>query len=132
MAALEIFRSGARFDTSAPSIGRAVLPDSVPSGKRLVLETVTGYYNGDGAILGAAYLDVYTGGEFVSYGFPWVQCGGEGDIRESRYFYGFNHYVRIYIDGPASLQFDVDGGSFSGAASYSGTYAVSGHLIDLP
>ncbi len=132
MAALEVFRSGARFDTSAPSIGRAVLPDSVPAGKRLVLETVTGYYYGDGAILGAAYLDTWVGTEVVSYGFPWTQCGGQGDIREERYFYGFNFDVRIYIDGPAELQFDVDGGSFTGSsASYEGTYAVSGHLVDL-
>jgi hypothetical protein len=131
MSVLDVFRSGARFDTSAPSIGRAVLPDSVPAGKRLVLETVTGYYYGDGAVLGAAYLDVYVSGEVVSYGFPWVQCGGFGEAQEDRRFYGFNHYVRIYIDGPADLQFDVDGGAFAGSSSYSGTYAVSGHLIDL-
>jgi hypothetical protein len=132
MATLEVFRSGASFDTSAPSTGRATLPDSVPAGKRLVLETVTGFYYGDGVVLGAAYLDVQAASEVISYGFPWVQCGGIGDIREDRYFYGFNHDVRIYIDGSATLQFDVDGATFTGPSSYSGRYAVSGHLVDLP
>jgi len=122
-----VFQSGGNFNDSG-SLGRCLLPDSVPEGKRLIIETVTGFYYGDGAELGAAYLSV--GG--VQFGFPWIQCTSPGASPSDRRFYGFNNFVRIYVDGPAQLQFDADGGSsFGDTASYSGTYAVSGHLIDL-
>ena len=126
---MTVFQSGGDFNNHAVSIGRCVLPDSVPAGKRLVLETVTGFYYGDGAELGSAYLTV---GKF-RFAFPWVPCTVPSGPPVNRRFYGFNHFVKIYVDGPAQLEFDGDGGSFTGAStSYSGTYAVSGHLIDLP
>lgn len=57
MVSLEVFRSGGRMGSSiSDSLGRCKLPDSVPAGKRLVIETVTGYYYGDGALLGTALL----------------------------------------------------------------------------
>lgn len=122
-----IFQSGGSFDDKGVSIGRCILPDSVPKGKRLILETVTGFYYGDGAELGSAYLTVGS----VQFAFPWVQCTSPGASFGDRRFYGFNHFVRIYVDGPAQLQFDADGGSFLGTSDFSGTYAVSGHLVDL-
>ncbi len=123
-----VFQSGGNFDQSGSSLGRCILPDSVPKKKRLILETVTGFYYGDGSELGAAYITI--GG--VQFAFPWVQCTSPGASFSDRRFYGFNHFVRIYVDGPAQLQFDADGGFSSGTtASFSGTYAVSGHLVDL-
>ena len=123
-----VFQSGGDFDQSGVSIGRCVLPDAVPNGKRLILETVTGFYFGDGAELGSAFLTV---GAF-RFAFPWIQCTSPGATPGDRRFYGFNNFVRIYIDGPAQLQFDADGASFfGGTTSFSGTYAVSGHLVDL-
>jgi hypothetical protein len=119
-----VYQSGGDFDNSG-SIGRCVLPDKVPAGKRLILETVTGFYFGDAAELGSAFLGV---GQ-LRFAFPWVQCTApEADFQDRR-FYGFNHFVRIYIDGPATLQFDADGAR--GGGSINGTYAVSGHLVDL-
>jgi hypothetical protein len=124
-----IFISGGDFSDQG-SAGRCVLPDTVPKGKQLVLETVTGFYYGDGALIGAAYLTV--GG--YRFGFPWVQCSAPGPTFSDPRWYGFNHNVRIYIDGPATLQFDADGGQGGGTPGYthlSGSYAVSGHLVDI-
>ncbi len=108
-----------------------MLPDTVPAGKQLILETVTGYYYGDGALIGAAYLSV---GDY-SFGFPWIQWAAPGAVfATDRIWYGFNHNVRIYINGPATLQFDADGGQGGGDPGYSkinGAYAVSGHLVDI-
>ena len=69
-----IFQSGGSFDNTGVSIGRCVLPDSVPKGKRLIIETVTGFYFGDGAELGSAFLGV--GG--LRFAFPWIQCTSPG------------------------------------------------------
>jgi hypothetical protein len=124
-----IFISGGNFDDQG-SVGRCVLPDTVPKGKQLVLETVTGFYWGDGALIGAAFLTV---GNY-RFAFPWVQCSAPGATFEDRRWYGFNHNVRIYINGPATLEFDADGGQGGGAPGYtnlSGSYAVSGHLVDI-
>lgn len=124
---IEVFQSGGDFDDSG-STGRCVLPDAVPKGKRLVLETVTGFYYGDGAEMGSAFLTV---GQ-LRFAFPWVQCTAPDPDFSVRRFYGFNNFVRIYIDGPAQLEFDADGGrGFGGADGIEGTYAVSGHLIDI-
>jgi hypothetical protein len=124
-----VFQSGGDFDQSGVSIGRCILPDSVPAGKRLVLETVTGFYYGDGAELGAAFLTVGS----CRFAFPWVQCTAPDSDFSDRRFYGFNHFVRIYVDGPAQLEFDVDGATEGGdpTTGYSGTYAVAGYLVDL-
>lgn len=122
-----VFQSGGNFSNSVAS-GTCTLPDTVPKDKRLVLKTVTGFYYGDGAGLGAAYLEV----KGLRFAFPWIECASLSSDPTDRRFYGFNHFVRIYIDGPAELAFDSDGAFFIGAsASYSGTFAVSGHLIDL-
>jgi hypothetical protein len=124
-----IFLSGGDFNDQG-SVGRCVLPDTVPQGKQLVLETVTGFYYGDGALVGAAYLTV--GG--YRFAFPWVQCSAPGPTFADRRWYGFNHNVRIYINGPATLEFDADGGQGGGTPGYtsiSGSYAVSGHLVDI-
>ena len=128
---INVFISGGDFDDRG-SEGRCVLKDSVPSGKQLVLETVTGMYYGDGELIGAAYLTV---GRY-KFAFPWIQCSAPGLALADRRFYGFNHNVRIYINGPAKLQFDVDGGSsFAGTSvprrSLSGSYAVCGQLVDI-
>src|SRR5258707_3754244 len=110
-----VFRSGCEMGSSmSGSFGRCTL-DSVPAKKQLVIETVTGFYNGDQAMLGAAYLTI---GE-VRYAFPWVQCGGD-TWPKGRNYYGFNHFVHLYVDGPAELQFDVAGGATEGEATYSG------------
>jgi hypothetical protein len=115
--------------SSSASMGRCDLPKSVPAGKRLIIETVTGVYYGDGTVLGAAYLTVSR----IRFAFPWVQSGALTAGREDRRFYGFNHYGQIYVDGPQELVFDVYGGaSYGSSASYSGEYAVAGYLVDLP
>ena len=117
------------FSNSSPGIGNCILSNQVPAGKRLVLETVTGAYYGEGSVLGAAYLTIGR----IRYVFPWIQNGeGFGSEPLNRRFYGFNHYVQIYIDGPATLPFDTDGGSFMGPGTYGGWYNVSGYLVDLP
>lgn len=127
MVSLEVFRSGGRMGSSiSDSLGRCKLPDSVPAGKRLVIETVTGYYYGDGALLGTTLLNIAG----VTYAFPWVQCGGVGSWPEGRSFYGFNHFVHLYVDGPAELQFDAAGGA--GGGSYDGGYSISGYLVNHP
>lgn len=124
---LEVFRSGGDFDNT--SLGRCVLPDRVPAGRRLVVETVTGMYFADGEVLGAAFLTL--GG--IRYAFPWVQCGSLGEGPTDRRFFGFNHRVRLYVDGPAQLQFDADGGaSHGGSGNPSGSYSLTGHLEGLP
>ncbi len=120
-----LFQSGGSFDNTGDSIGRCVLPDTVPKGKRLIIETVTGFYYGDGAELGSAYLTVGR----LQFAFPWIQYTSPGATFGDRRFYGFNHFVRIYVDGPAKLQFDADGGAVGG--SFSGTYPLSGHIEDL-
>jgi hypothetical protein len=126
------FRTQCKMSDSSESLGRCTLSKSVPAGKRLVLETVTGAYYGDGAVLGAAYLTIKAANEFVEYAFPWVQSGALTSNSSDRRFYGFNHYVQLYVNGPASLQFDAAGGAFTGSAHYSGWYSVSGYLVDLP
>ena len=96
------------------------------------IETVTGYYYQDGGVLGAALLSYGDPGHVV-HAFPWVQCGSLTGTGDDLRFYGFNHNVRLYIDGPASLQFDADGGSgFGGSGNPSGGYSVSGFLEGLP
>ncbi|WP_157896133.1 hypothetical protein [Mycobacteroides chelonae] len=110
------------------SLGRCTLPDQVPAGMRLTIETVTGYYSADGGgILGAAFLG-FAGG--LRYAFPWVECGTPPN--NIRRFFGFNHAVRIYVDGPAVLEFDAAGGSGAGIERASGQYSVSGFLEPLP
>ena len=121
----DVFVSGGDMDHT--SVGRCVLPHRVPAGRRLVLETVTGAYSGD-IVLGAAYLTVNNA---VQYAFPWVQCGKPGSPTVTARFYGFNHFVHIYIDGPAVLQFDADG-AVGGVKQEDGFYAVSGYLEGLP
>jgi hypothetical protein len=123
----ELFRTGGPMTND--SAGRCVLPEKVPAGKRLVIETVTGFYFQDGGVLGAALLSYGDPGHVV-HAFPWVQCGALGTGVDRR-FYGFNNSVRLYIDGPATLQFDADGGSGFGNSS-SGGYSVSGFLEALP
>ena len=123
---VELYRSGGDMDNT--SAGRCVLPDPVRAGKRLVIETVTGMYYQDGGLLGAAYLTVGN----LRHAFPWVQCGSLTGGSEDRRFHGFNHYVRLYVDGPATLRFDADGGaSFGGGSDPSGSYTVTGYLEDL-
>lgn len=128
MSLKDVFQSGCEFlSETDKSVGRCSLSNAVPAGKSLVLETVTGYYYGDsGATLGAAFLTIAG----VRHAFPWVQCGSRTSSLEDRRFYGFNHYVRLYIDGPATLQFDAAGAA--GGTSYSGGYSVSGYLQDIP
>jgi LysM domain len=120
------------FRTSGPmtdvSLGRCVLPKTVPAGKRLVIETVTGYYYEDSGILGAALLS-YGDPEHTQHAFPWVQCGLYTAV--DRRFFAFAHSVRLYIDGPATLQFDADGGA-GGVSNPDGGYSVSGFLEGLP
>lgn len=50
----EPFTTFGEFDDNGESIGRFKFPNKVPPGKRLVIETVTGCYYGDGAVLGPA------------------------------------------------------------------------------
>ncbi|MFF4407465.1 hypothetical protein [Streptomyces sp. NPDC001404] len=109
------------------SAGRCVLPDQVPAGKRLTIETVTGFYSADGGgILGAAFITVGT----IRYAFPWVECGTPpSNIRR---FFGFSHAVRLYVDSPAVLQFDAAGGSGAGTDTADGEYSVTGFLEALP
>lgn len=124
-----IFRSSCSVDsTTDVSVGRCTLPDTVPAGKRLFIETVTGTYWGDAYVLGAAYLTIAG----HRYGFPWVQSGALTSDIDDRRFYGFNHAVKLYVDGPASVRFDAYGGASQGGGSYSATYAVSGRLKPLP
>lgn len=122
----DVFISGGDMDNT--SLGRCVLPDRVPAGRRLVLETVTGAYSSD-IVLGAAFLTV---NNRVRYAFPWVQCGTPGSPAIKARFYGFNHFVHIYISGPAVLQFDAAGGAGGLDENPSGFYAVSGYLEGLP
>jgi len=70
---------------------------------------VTGWYWADADVLGSALLRL----NGIPYAFPWVPgnpCCGQETERESprRRFYGFNHYVVLSVDGPATLQFDVE------------------------
>ena len=130
-----IYRSSGKFNDVSPSIGRVILPDAVPAGKRLVIQTVTGWYYGDNATLGTALLTLNS----MEFAFPWVPgnpcCGGDGNEHKdsSRRFYGFNHHVVLSADGPSKLQFDAAGGSFfGGSTSHEGAYSVYGYLIDIP
>lgn len=127
---LHPFQAGCDISSSTDqSQGRCKLTKSVPTGKRLVIETVTGYYYGDGAMMGAAYLTI----NGVRHAFPWLQVGTlNSSDPASRRFYGFNHAVQLYVKGPADVQFDTDGGTSIGNSSYSGGYSVSGYLVDLP
>jgi LysM repeat protein len=124
----ELFRSGG--EMTNVSIGRCILPDQVPPGQRLVIETVTGYYYLDGGVLGAALL-TYGDRNHIRHAFPWVQNGSLTNTGDDRRFYGFNHNVRLYVDGPATLMFDADGAA-GGGGDPSGGYSVSGFLEALP
>ncbi|GGU43032.1 hypothetical protein [Streptomyces violascens] len=125
---MDIYRSGGSFDNNSGSIGRVILPDPVPAGKRLVIETVTGFYSMDnGGVLGSAFLTASNSG--LEYAFPWVPCGPPPSGPPDRRFYGFNYSSTIYIDGPATLQFDAAGAS--GGPILSGTYTVTGTLESL-
>ena len=103
---MTIFQSGGDFNDSG-SVGRCVLPHAVPERKAPHPQDVTGFYYGDGAEIGAAFLSV----SGLRFAFPWVQSTSPGATPGDRRFYGFNHFVRIYIDGPAQLEFDADGGA---------------------
>jgi hypothetical protein len=113
--------------TPSISLGNCTFSKSVPAGKRLILETVTGAYDSDGTVLGAAYLTI----EQIRYTFPWVNIGTVGTGDNIRKFYGFNHYVQLYVDGPAALRFDAAGGG-GGGTDYRGWYSASGYLVDHP
>ena len=130
----EPFTTFGEFDDNGESIGRFKFPNKVPPGKRLVIETVTGCYYGDGAVLGPAVLSVEQSDDrLANHSFPWVEGGAMSDLKQDRRFFGFNHYVRIYVNGPNSIQFDAFGGSFYGGdSSFSGRYTVSGFLEALP
>lgn len=92
-------------NSTSKSFGHCTLSKEIPAGKRLIPETVTGYI-GDGAVLGMAYLTI----EGIRYVFPWVISGTSFDAEPtSRKFYGFNHVVKLYVDGPAILEFDTVG-----------------------
>jgi LysM repeat protein len=126
----ELLRTGGPMTND--SAGRCILPQAVPAGQRLVIETVTGYYYQDGGVLGAALLS-FGDPDHIVHAFPWVQSGSLTNTGTDRRFYGFNHSVRLYIDGPATLQFDADGGAgFGGSGNPSGGYSVSGFLEGLP
>ena len=124
----DLFRTGG--EMIDVSIGRCILPDQVPGGRRLVIETVTGFYYSDGGVLGAALLSSGDPRHIV-HAFPWVQSGSLTNTGSDRRFYGFNHLVRLYVDGPATLQFDADGAA-GGSGDPSGGYSVSGFLEALP
>jgi hypothetical protein len=126
----EVFYSSCHVTSStATSTGRCQLPLTVPAGKRLVIETVTGYGYSQNIILGSAYLSHSAAGLGTTRtSFPWAQQ--INPISDRRYF-GFNHFVHLYADGPATLQFDVAGATSSGTSSYSLDYTVSGYLVDL-
>jgi len=130
----EPFTTWGDFDDKGESAGRLVFPKKVPAGKRLVVQTVTGSYYGDGVIHGPAVLSVWQGPDRgVQYSFPWVQCGPMIDIKEDRGYYGFNHSVHLYVDGPNTMQFDTAGGTYYGGdTSYNGQYSLSGFLEALP
>ncbi|MFF4409860.1 hypothetical protein [Streptomyces sp. NPDC001404] len=124
---MNIYRSGGSFDNTG-SAGRVILPDQVPAGQRLIIQTVTGFYAMDnGGVLGAAVLT--NNGQGLQYAFPWVPCGVSTVASPDRRFYGFNYSVTLYIDGPATLQFDATGGT--GGPILSGTYTVTGLLQPL-
>jgi len=80
--------------------------------------------------LGAALLSSGDPRHIV-HAFPWVQSGSLTNTGSDRRFYGFNHLVRLYVDGPATLQFDADGAA-GGIGDPSGGYSVSGFLEALP
>lgn len=132
----EVFHSGCSVTKdTASSLGRCDVGRSIPAGKRLVIETVTGAGWADNYVLGTAYLGYHVangsdvGSQYVVNGFPWVAQDGSPSERR---FFGFNHPVRLYVDGPRTLQFNVMGGWASGTiTNYSLDYAVSGYLVDL-
>ena len=131
----EVFHSGCKVtSTTATSVGRCQVERTIPSGKRLVIETVTGGGYADYYVLGSAYLGIWaengsdTGSLYIKNSFPWVT---QDNSISSRRFFGFNHSVHLYVDGPATLQFDAMGAAASGAGYYySVEYAVSGYLVD--
>ncbi|MCC3769542.1 hypothetical protein [Streptomyces sp. UNOC14_S4] len=96
----------------------------------MTIETVTGFYFTDGGgMLGSAFMDI----RGISYAFPWVECGAPiPPLSTARRFFGFNHAVRLYVDGPAVLQFDADGGAGAGIDTADGEYSVTGYLEALP
>jgi hypothetical protein len=102
----------------------------VLAGWRLVIENVSGHYQSPDATLGQALLNVGIPDPPMIryYPFPWVKV--HTGISE---FHAFNHFVRIYVDGPAELSFDTYGVLYKtpGVEAH-GLFTVTGHLEALP
>ena len=110
---------------TATGFGNCDLATTVPAGKRLVIETVSGFGFTENFIMGSGVL---TAGSF-SHSFPMLNS--ESSSTGLRYL-GFNHAVRLYVDGPATLEFDLMGGFTTGASpDYFIGYSVSGYLVDV-
>jgi hypothetical protein len=125
---LEPFSATCRFEgPHHGSPGHCGLSKSVPQGKRLVVETVTGTYSGQAEIAPAV---LFSPGTDLELFFPWVETPSSSFSGGSRNF-AFNHYVQAYVDGPSGLLFSTAGISFSGGF-FSGTYYLSGYLVNLP
>ncbi|MBK1723811.1 hypothetical protein CKO23_16420 [Thiocystis violacea] len=132
----EVFRSGCSVSSSTQtSTGRCTVERSIPEGKRLVIETVTGLGYASDYILGAANLGYWvdngsdTGSLHVRAAFPWIE---QAQGFSPRRYFGFSFSGHLYVDGPETLQFDVYGSSSQGSGSYYNIeYFVSGYLVDM-
>jgi LysM domain len=124
----EVFQARLPFTIGAGAVLK--FDDRVPKGKRLVIETVSGHYTGDGAVLDVVRLSPDTGP--LRCAFPWIQCGSFGDIVNETRFFGFNHSVRLYFDGPTQLIVEQGFRALKSGGVCAGQYHLSGFLEALP
>jgi LysM domain len=131
----ELFRSWVKMsDGKDGHPGLADIPDRVPAGKRLVIETVTGYCTCFGHLGPAVLFGLGDAPDsrIVLQGFPWTQCPDYGDSHPNALnFLAFNHCVRMYVDGPAYLRFQPIT-ALGLPSNVEGRYTVSGYLEAIP
>jgi len=124
----EVFQTTAKFHVGTHPV---TFEDKVPRGERLVIETVSGFYLGAGAVLGAARLSP-SPGPVLRCAFPWIQCGSVNDVINDQRFFGFNHCARLYCDGPTMLVMEAELRILTTGGICSGQYHISGFLEALP
>ncbi|MBI1756804.1 MAG: hypothetical protein HYR64_06830 [Fimbriimonas ginsengisoli] len=99
---------------------------TVPSGKRLVVETISGTAHGVTGLSLSTSFDTRLDGAWSYTGVVWQSQGTIGNMSR----FAFNHPVRLYADGGTPVSFAImrSDTSITGGR----TIGFSGYLIDKP
>jgi hypothetical protein len=102
------------------------VPLTVPSGKRLVIEHVSGFAGVFEAVTLAVSIETKLGGHTINHAFPVTLAFDNGDTRT----YTFGSLTRLYADPGTTVRARVN--LTGNPAANSANCTLSGYLIDVP